>query len=65
MNDKFPEFKIDWNDIDSLAFTVNLETKIREFQCEVLSNIVFTNQTLFYHFQIETESLEDLFFLLI
>ena len=72
LKEKFPHFSVDWEEIYSLPFTVTIETKIREFQYKILSNITFTNQKLFKLKMIEsllctfckreTESLEHLFF---
>ena len=45
--DQFPDVRFDWNEMYSLSLKVSLETKIREFQYKVLSNIVFTNEKLF------------------
>ena len=45
--DQFPDVQFDWNEIYSLSFKVSLETKIKEFQCKILHNIVFTNERLF------------------
>ena len=72
LKEEFPHLSVDWKEIYSLPFTVTIETKIREFQYNILNNIVFTNQKLFKLKMIEsplctfckreTESLEHLFF---
>ena len=45
--DQFPDVQFDWNEIYSLSLKVSLETKIREFQYNVLNNTVFTNKEFF------------------
>ena len=45
--DQFPDVQFDWNETYSLSFKVSLETKIKEFQYNVLRNIVFTNEKLY------------------
>ena len=70
--EKFPQLETDWKEIYSLPFTVSIETKICEFQCKILNNIVFTNEKLFRlkltesplcaFCNRETESIEHIFF---
>ena len=38
--DLFSDLQVDWKEIYLLAFKVSLEAKIREFQCQVLNDIV-------------------------
>ena len=44
---KFPHFLFDGKDIYFLFFIVTIETKIREFQYQVLNNIGFKNEKMF------------------
>ena len=72
IKEKFPQFPFDWKKIYSLPFTVTSETKIREFQYNVLNNMVFTNEKMFRlkmtdsplcaFCKREVESFEHLFF---
>ena len=71
LTSKYPELSTDWKQIYTLAFNVAQDTKSREFQYNILNNIVFTNDKLFRFKMIdsplcafcreEVESLEHLF----
>ena len=72
MKNKYPQLVVDWKKIYSLPFTVTVKTIIREFQCKILNDIVYTNDKLFRFKMIESplctfcqredESLEHLLF---
>jgi len=54
MKNKYPQLALDRKKIYSLPFTVTVETKIREFQCKILNDIVYTNDKLFHFKMIES-----------
>ena len=47
LQDMYSDAIIDWEKIYSLAFSVTLESKLREFQYKILNCIVYTNEKLF------------------
>ena len=47
LQDKYSDAIVDWEKIYSLAFSVTLESKLREFQYKILNYIVYTNEKLF------------------
>ena len=47
LQDKYSDAIVDWEKIYSLAFSITLETKLREFQYKILNCIVYTNEKLF------------------
>ena len=47
LTDKYSETSINWEKVYSLPFRTTLDSKLREFQCKILNNIVFTNDKLF------------------
>ena len=47
ITDKYSETSINWEKVYSLPFRTTLDSKLREFQCKILNNIVFTKDKLF------------------
>ena len=47
LQDKYSDVIVDWEKVYSLAFSVTLESKLREFQYKILNCIVYTNEKLF------------------
>ena len=46
LTNKYSNIEIDWEKVYTLAFQCTLDTKIREFQYNILNCIIFTNEKL-------------------
>ena len=57
MRNNYPQLVAEWKKIYSLPFTVTVETKLRELQYKILSDIAHTNDKLFRFKMIESPAL--------
>jgi len=72
LQNKYPRLAMEWTKIYSQPFVVPIETKLRELQYKLMSEIIFANEELFRFKMIvsplcsfckrEVESLEHLLF---